>query len=117
MPVRETSRARAWETALEAGFYNVIIVADPTKLADYEIGAIADHMSLLALTQLNALDPCQQLLSITNMLAAGCARKADGLTDNDLGYLRGFYKMSPERTALTQQEEIAYKMEQIVTGR
>jgi hypothetical protein len=97
---------------LHSTFYDVIIVADPTKLVDYEIGSIADYISLLALTQLNALDTCQQLPSIVNMLAAGCERKTDALTDNDLAYLRGLYKMNPDRTARNQKDEIAYQMEQ-----
>ena len=97
---------------LHSTFYDVIIVADPTKLVDYEIGSIADYISLLALTQLNALDTCQQLPSIVNMLAAGCERKVDALTDNDIAYLRGLYKMSPNMTLRIQQDEIAYQMEQ-----
>lgn len=97
---------------LRSAFYNVIIVADPAKLVDYEIGALSDYIAMLALTQLNSLDTCQQLPSIVNMLAAGCERKADALADNDLGYLRGLYKMGPGRTARTQQDEIAYQMNQ-----
>jgi len=52
----------------------------------------------LALTQLSSLDTCQQLPSIVNMLATGCDKKASALTDNDLAYLRGLYKMGPGRT-------------------
>jgi hypothetical protein len=46
------------------------------------------------------------------MLTAGCERKVDTLTDNDLGYLRGLYKMNADWTARSQQDEIAYQMEQ-----
>jgi hypothetical protein len=102
---------------LRSGFYNIIIVVDPTKLADYEIGSIADYISMLALTQLNALDTCQQLPSIVSMLAAGCERKPNAVTDNDLAYLRGLYKMSPGRTLRTQQDEVAYQMEQALGGK
>ena len=42
---------------------------------------------------------------------SGCDRKANALTDNDIAYLRGLYKMSPDRTLRTQQDEIAYQME------
>jgi hypothetical protein len=100
------------DDGLRSIFYRVTIVADPTKLVDYEIGSIADYISLLALTQLNAPDTCQQLPSIVNMLAAGCERKVDALTDNDIAYLRGLYKMSPNMTLRIQQDEIAYQMEQ-----
>jgi hypothetical protein len=102
---------------LHSAFYDVIIVVDPNKLVDYEIGALADYISLLALTQLNSLDTCQQLPSIVNLLAVGCEPKADALTDNDIAYLHGLYKMSPGRTARTQQDEIAYQMNQTLEGK
>jgi hypothetical protein len=102
---------------LRGTFYRVTIVADPDRLVDYEIGSIADYISMLALTQLNSLDTCQQLPSIANMLAASCERKADALTGNDLAYLRGLYKMSPGRTLRTEQDEIAYQMEKGLEGK
>jgi hypothetical protein len=98
-------------------FDQIIIVADPTKLADYEIGALADYISLLALTQLDSLDICQALPSIVNLLSQGCAQKPNALTENDLAYLRGLYKMGPDRTSRIQQDEIAYQMEQVLNGK
>lgn len=94
----------------------IIIVADPAKLADYEMGALADYIALLALTQLDSLDICQQLPSIVNLLAKDCASKPSALTDNDLAYLKGLYKMGPDRTSRIQQDEIAYQMEQALKG-
>jgi len=101
---------------LRSTFLNVVIIADMAKLADYEIGSIADYIAMLALSQLNSLESCQDLPSIVNMLAAGCERKSDTMTGNDLGYLRGLYKMGSDRTARTQQDEIAYQMEQSLQG-
>jgi hypothetical protein len=72
---------------------------------------------LLVLTQLDSLDTCQQLPSIVNLLSQGCAQKPNALTDNDLAYLRGLYKMGPDRTARIQQDEIAYQMEQALKGK
>jgi hypothetical protein len=101
---------------LRSDLYNVIIVADPTKLLNYEIGSLADYIAMLALTQLDSLDTCQQLPSIVNMMAKDCDKKTDALTENDRAYLRGLYKMSPGRTLRTQQDEIAYRMEQDLAG-
>jgi hypothetical protein len=101
---------------LHSTFYTVTIVVDPNKLVEYEIGSLADYIAMLALTQLNSLDTCQQLPSIVNMLATDCANKADTLTDNDLAYLRGLYKLSPNLTLRSQQDEIAYQMEQRLEG-
>jgi hypothetical protein len=102
---------------LRSDLYHVIIVVNPDQLKDYEIGSLADYISLLALSQLNALDTCQQLPSIVNLLAEGCARKENALTDSDLAYLRGLYKMSPDRTLRTQQDEMAYQMSESLAGR
>jgi hypothetical protein len=102
---------------LRSTFYDVIIVVDPNTLVDYEIGSLADYIAMLALTQSNALDTCQQLPSIVNMLAAGCERKPDALTDNDLAYLRGLYKMNTDRTWRSQRDEIAYQMKRSLEGK
>jgi hypothetical protein len=101
---------------LRSDFYHIIIVADPNKLVDYEIGSLSDYIAMLALTQLSSLDTCQQLPSIVNMLATGCDKKASALTDNDLAYLRGLYKMSPDRMLRTQEDEMAYQMKQSLDG-
>jgi hypothetical protein len=102
---------------MRSAFHNIIILINPNKLVEYEIGSLADYISLLALTQLNSLDACQQLPSVVNMLAAGCERKADALSDNDLAYLRGLYKMSLDGTLRVQQAEVAYQMNESLEGR
>jgi len=102
---------------LRSNLYHVIIAANPDKLADYEIGPLADYVAMLALTQLNALDTCQPLPSIVNLLAAGCDRPVGALTENDLAYLRGLYKMGSDRNLRSQQDAIAYQMEQSLEGK
>lgn len=101
---------------VHSNLHHVIIVADPDKLLDYEMGPLADYIAMLALTQLTSLDTCQQLPSIGNMLAAGCERKTDALTENDMAYLHGLYKAAPDQTLGTQQDQIAYQMEQELKG-
>ena len=95
-----------------SAFFHVIIVADSNRLAGYPIGPLADYISLLALAQLNALDACQPLSSIVNMLAPGCGQRASEMTRSDLAYLSGLYKMSPEKSLLFQQNEIASQMKE-----
>ena len=73
--------------------FHVIIAIDPAKLADHEIGSIADYVSFLSLSQLVSLNRCQALPSITNMLVPGCATAAAEMTQNDLAFLRGLYRM------------------------
>jgi len=95
---------------LETGFAHILIVVDSTKLEGRKIVPLADYISMLALTQLNSLDTCQQQPSIANMLAAGCDHPTDGVTEFDLAYLRGLYNMSAGRMALIQRDEIGDTM-------
>jgi hypothetical protein len=90
----------------------VLIVVDPSRLKEYGMGSLSDYITMLALTQVASLDACQQLPSIVNMLAKDCDRKADALTENDIGYLRGLYRMSPDMNLGVQQDQVAYQMEQ-----
>lgn len=90
--------------------YHVIVVADPTKLAEEEIGNVADYIALVALSQVQSLDKCQGLSSIANLLPQGC-EKPVGLTVSDMGYLKGLYHMNAEQSLRGQQDAVAYQME------
>ena len=97
-----------------SGFNHILIVIDSTKLAGEKIVPLADYISLLALTQLNALDACQELPSVVNMLVPNCRNAADGLTQFDLAYLQGLYRMSVDRSMLLQRNDIADVMTDIL---
>ena len=92
------------------GLNHVIIVVDSGKLAGHEFGPLADYVAMLALTQLNSLDTCQQVPSIVNMLAADCDQKIDGMTQTDLAYLHGLYAMGSDKSLVFQQNDIADTM-------
>jgi hypothetical protein len=94
-----------------SAFYHVILVVDPEKLKDYEIGSLADYIALLSLTQMNRLDACQPLSSIVNLLAKGCDHAAAELTANDLGFLQGLYRMSPGINRNSQEDEVIFQMQ------
>jgi len=104
---------------LRSGFHDVIIVIDPAKLRGYEIGALADYITFLALTQPASLDDCQQMPSILNLLAKNCAAADDthDMSEGDLGYLKGIYHMKDDGVLATQQNEIAYQVKQTLLGR
>lgn len=89
---------------------NVLIVANPDKLTDYELGAVSDHVAMLALAQLPPPDGCQALPSILNLLSEGCASRSSGLTDNDRAYLRGLYKMPGDLDLAVQRGAIVGEM-------
>jgi hypothetical protein len=102
---------------LRSDFQHILIVADSAKLGNFGMGELADYIAMLALTRLSNLDTCQQLPSIVNLLAPGCSDPVQALTANDLGYLRGVYKMGPDRNFRSQQDEIAYQMQQTQDGK
>ena len=94
----------------DSGFYNVLIVAEPAKLFDYEVGSLADYITMLALSQPASLDSCEELPSISNLLAKGCASAPGRITDGDLAYLQGLYR-GPKGLSLTgQRDEMQFQM-------
>lgn len=101
---------------LHSSFHHVIIVAEPGKLLDEEIGSLADYIALLSLAQLNAPGACQPLPSIVNLLARDCT-PVKALTDNDRAYLKGLYHMGADRNAAVQRDQIGDTMQQSLDGR
>jgi hypothetical protein len=97
---------------LHSEFHHILIVVDLSKLPGQEIVPLSDYIALLALTQVNSLDSCRQLPSIVNLLVPGCASKSDHITENDLAYLRGLYKMDQNRQFATQKSDLAGQMVQ-----
>jgi hypothetical protein len=100
-----------------SALYHVIIAVDPNKLLGHEIGTLADYISMLALSQVASLDTCQQLPSIINVLAERCSEGPSAITPNDIGYLRGLYKMNADGNLRSQEDEVAYRMKQSLDGR
>lgn len=95
----------------DSGLYNVLIVAEPAKLLDFEVGSLADYITMLALTQPASLDNCQELPSISNMLVKGCTSAATKITDADLAYLHGLYKVPHGYSLSAQKGGIRYDMQ------
>jgi len=100
-----------------AVFFHILIVIDSTKLAGQKMVPLADYISMLALTQLNSLDTCQQLPSIVSIMAPNCDQKVEGLTEFDFAYLKGLYQMSAERKLLFEQNDIGDAMEETLAKR
>ena len=95
---------------VHSGFNHILIVIDTAKLGGEKIVPLADYISMLALTQPSALDACQELPSVVNLLAQNCRDVADGLTQFDLAYLQGLYHMAAGRKATLQRSEIGALM-------
>jgi hypothetical protein len=95
---------------LSSDLFNVLIVAEPAKIMDHEMGTLADYAAMLALSQPSSLDSCQEMPSISNLLVPGCTSAANRITDGDLAYLRALYKMTPAGTLAVQRDEMRYQM-------
>ncbi|HEX4028647.1 MAG TPA: hypothetical protein VHX18_13585 [Rhizomicrobium sp.] len=98
----------------DSGFNNVLVVAEPAKLFDFEVGSLADYITMMGLSQAASLDSCQQLPSISNMLAKGCASAASKITDGDLAYLQGLYRVPTGYSLSGQRDEMRYEMKKIL---
>jgi len=109
-PIFESGGLGRISSGPRSGFNHILIVVDSTKLAGQRIVPLADYISMLALTQLNSLEVCQELPSVISMLAAGCGRAPDGLTKYDLAYLQGLYSMWEWRSLMFQRNDIASTM-------
>ena len=88
----EGSRLR---TGLRSEFVAVTVVVDLVTVENQEIGAIADHIAMLALSQAKAFERCREVSSITNMLL-DCEPdlKAVALTPYDRAYLKALYAVN-----------------------
>lgn len=65
---------------------------------------------MLALTQLGSLDTCQTLPSMVNLLPKACPSRSGRLSETDLGYLRGIYRMRSGMELVVQKNQIASEM-------
>ncbi|HEY2008710.1 MAG TPA: hypothetical protein VGH23_06975, partial [Rhizomicrobium sp.] len=99
---------------ISSGFFNVLVVAEPAKLLDYEVGTLADYAAMMALSQPASFDSCQELPSISNLLVPGCSAIARRITDGDLAYLRGLYKMPSGITLSVQYNQLEYQMKKVL---
>ncbi|MES2473496.1 MAG: hypothetical protein V4601_11740 [Pseudomonadota bacterium] len=95
---------------LQSEFYHVFIVINPDRLVDQEIGSLADYISFMALSRVASLDHCQKLTTVMNLLLRDCAAAAPALTEGDLAFLRGLYKMRQGYKAVVQRSGIAESM-------
>ena len=103
---------------LKSEFNTAIILVDTSKIAGQEIGPLADYIAMLALSQGRYYDTCQDVPTITNLMAAGCSpdMKPAAITDVDMTYLRGLYRMDAGGSYIGQRSSIAFQMKKDLGG-
>ena len=116
-PSLYVSGSRAGD-GLKSEFTTAVIIVDARKIGGQEVGPLADYIAMLALSQGKAYDTCQDVPTINNLMASGCAAdlKPSALTDIDATYLRGLYKMDAGRSFLGQRGSIAFEMRKELGG-
>lgn len=92
-------------------FSHVVIVVEPAKLLEYELGTLSDYIALLALAQSQPPEKCEELPTILNLLVAGCATPPKALSNVDYAYLRALYKVTATTSFHGQRGEMIYQME------
>jgi hypothetical protein len=100
---------------LASEFQHVVMVVDTEKVTALEMGALADHIAMLALSQPSDFDTCQEIPSIANlMIAPACAAAAltTAMSVYDRAYLQGLYKSQVDGAGRVQKAQINYQMKQ-----
>jgi hypothetical protein len=97
---------------LSSEFYHVLVVADPAKVGTIEIGGLADYIAMLSLSQIEKPDVCTALPSILNLMAPECPLRPAAITESDMAFLHGLYKMSGTANLNGQREQVSYQMRQ-----
>jgi len=92
-------------------FNHVVIVVEPAKVLDHELGTLGDYITLLALSQIDQPEHCQELPTILNLLLSGCGAAPKSFTSVDMAYLRALYKMTPTADYHGQRREMVYQMD------
>jgi hypothetical protein len=105
-------------TGLRSEFMAVTVVVDLGAVENQEIGAISDHVAMLAFSQAKAFETCREVPSITNMLLDCPAEmKAVALTPYDRAYLKALYAITDRDTSRhLLSGDIAFQMRKILAA-
>lgn len=103
---------------LRSEFTTAIIVVDTNKIGGQEIGPLSDYIAMLAISQGQYYDDCQSVPTITNLMAPNCDAdmKPAAITDVDMTYLRGLYRMRADGSYFAQRGSIAFEMKKDLGG-
>jgi hypothetical protein len=117
LPAYHASGSRLGD-GLKSVFTTAIIVVDIRKIGGQEVGPLADYIAVLALSQGRSYDDCQSVPTITNLMAPNCdaEMKPAAITDIDMTFLRGLYRMRPDGSYRQERGSIAFEMKKDLGG-
>lgn len=85
----------------------------------HELGAVADYLALVILSQTKAFDTCEKMETVANLLVPGCdvANRVHGLMPGDIAFLKALYKADTGGTLVAEQAAIADEMKKALAER
>jgi len=91
---------------------NALIIVDLNKLGGKEIGPVTDYIAMLALSQPETLDGCNEFPSILDLMSASCTSRGEpsALTESDLAYLKALYTADITTSGQRGSENVAKEM-------
>ena len=98
-------------------FKNVLVVVDSHAVAGKDLGAVADYVAMLALSQVKLAGGCSPMPSILDLLAQSRCAGRDApseLTAADASYLTALYASAPEVRADIERVEMARRMAEML---
>ena len=81
------------DTGDMSGIGGVMLIVDTRKVAGYQIGMIADYLSMLTLSVAQSPDNCDPLPSILDVFSKSCGERErpTAITAGDLAFLKALY--------------------------
>ena len=97
----------------------VTVVAAMDAVNYHELGAVADYLALMILSQTKAFDTCEKMETVANLLVPACDlnNRVNGLMPGDLAFLKALYRADTGGTLVAQQAAIAGEMKKVLAER
>jgi hypothetical protein len=102
---------------LRSTFKNVLVVVDSRALQGRNLGAVADYVALLSLSQPKSLDGCASLASVIDLFAkTACPGREvpDGMTAADAAYLTALYSIDPDAKMIGELDDLSDRIAKIL---
>lgn len=97
---------------LRSELFHVLVIVDAQKVQGVALQSVADYVSLVALTRISALDTCNELPSILDLLSKSCSERPRplALTPADTAFLKALYSSELDQKLNIEQGEVRQRM-------
>jgi hypothetical protein len=97
---------------LASELLHALVIVDARKLQGLPLGAMADYVTMVALTRMTVLNTCNELPSVIDLLSEGCSERARpaGLTPADSAFLKALYASELDMNLNIEEGELHDRM-------